>query len=332
MAGRTAVVELPDAGLAACARWRAAVGAVGAPGRRVAPAQDRAARSARAHREAARDGIGAPGRARACRGARGGECCTGTRRSAREDLQRAADIDADPDHDPERAGCQPPGFAVRIVLVEDNLQLATTISDGLSEDGYRVDVIATAAGAIERGLRRDLDVMVLDLGLPDRDGLEVLRELRGVRINVPILVLTARDAVEARVAALDAGADDYLVKPFAFAELVARIAALARRAAGPRWAPASDVSLTMRDDLVIESGGRTVALSPREYALFGCLLRRRGEVVARAEILRDAFGYEFDPGTNVIDVHLNHLRKKLQGFPVAIETVRGAGIRLVVSE
>ncbi|HEX8115218.1 MAG TPA: response regulator, partial [Kofleriaceae bacterium] len=135
---------------------------------------------------------------------------------------------------------------MRIVLVEDNLQLATTISDGLSEDGYTVDVVATAAGAIERGLRRDLDVMVLDLGLPDRDGLEVLRELRGVRINVPILVLTARDAVEARVAALDAGADDYLVKPFAFAELVARIAALARRAAGPRWAPATDMPLTMR--------------------------------------------------------------------------------------
>ncbi|TMQ03539.1 MAG: response regulator transcription factor [Deltaproteobacteria bacterium] len=145
-------------------------------------------------------------------------------------------------------------------------------------------------------------------------------------------MLTARDAVDARVAALDAGADDYLVKPFAFAELVARIAALARRAAGPRWAPASDVPLTMRDDLVIESGDRTVSLSPREYALFGCLLRRRGEVVARTEILRDAFGYEFDPGTNVIDVHLNHLRKKLQGFPVSIETVRGAGIRLVVAE
>jgi len=221
---------------------------------------------------------------------------------------------------------------MRIVLVEDNLQLATTISDGLSEDGYTVEVLATAATAIERGLRRDLDVMVLDLGLPDRDGLEVLRELRAARINVPILVLTARDAVEARVAALDAGADDYLVKPFAFAELVARIAALARRAAGPRWAPATDMPLTMRDDLVIESGDRTVALSPREYALFGCLLRRRGEVVARAEILRDAFGYEFDPGTNVIDVHLNHLRKKLLGFPVAIETVRGAGIRLVVTE
>ena len=222
---------------------------------------------------------------------------------------------------------------MRIVLVEDNVQLATTIAEGLSEeDDYVVDVVGTAAGAIDRGLRRDMDLMVLDLGLPDRDGLEVLRELRSARINVPILVLTARDAVEARVAALHAGADDYLVKPFAFAELVARIAALARRAAGPRWAPVTDVPLTMRDDLVIESGGRTVALSPREYALFGCLLRRRGEVVARAEILRDAFGYEFDPGTNVIDVHLNHLRKKLQGFPVSIETVRGAGIRLVVAE
>ena len=221
---------------------------------------------------------------------------------------------------------------MKIVLVEDNHQLATTIADGLAEDGYAVDVVGTASGGIERGMRRDLDVMVLDLGLPDRDGLEVLRELRAARINVPILVLTARDAVDARVAALDAGADDYLVKPFAFAELVARIGALARRAAGPRWAPASDVPLTMRDDLVVESGDRTVALSPREYALFGCLLRRRGEVVARAEILRDAFGYEFDPGTNVIDVHLNHLRKKLQGFPVTIETVRGAGIRLTVSE
>ena len=221
---------------------------------------------------------------------------------------------------------------MKIVLVEDNLQLATTIAEGLSEDEYTVDVVGTAAGGIDRGLRRDMDLMVLDLGLPDRDGLEVLRELRSARINVPILVLTARDAVEARVAALHAGADDYLIKPFAFAELVARIAALARRAAGPRWAAVTDMPLTMRDDLVIESGGRTVSLSPREYALFGCLLRRRGEVVARAEILRDAFGYEFDPGTNVIDVHLNHLRKKLQGFPVSIETVRGAGIRLVVAE
>ena len=220
---------------------------------------------------------------------------------------------------------------VKLVLVEDNHQLATTIADGLGEDGFTVEVVDTAAKGIERGLRRDLDLMVLDLGLPDRDGLEVLRELRAAHIHVPILVLTARDAVEARVTALDLGADDYLMKPFAFAELVARIGALARRAGGPRWTPSTEVPITMRDDLVVESGAKTAALSPREYALLGCLLRRRGEVVTRGEILREAFGYEFDPGTNVIDVHLTHLRKKLTGFPLAIETVRGAGIRLTVA-
>ncbi|MGE5184180.1 MAG: response regulator transcription factor [Acidobacteriota bacterium] len=220
---------------------------------------------------------------------------------------------------------------MRVVLVEDNSQLAGSISEGLAEDGFQVDVVDTAAKALARGMRRDLDVMVLDLGLPDRDGLEVLRELRAARVHVPILVLTARDAVESRVAALDGGADDYLVKPFAFAELVSRIGALTRRAGGPRWTPASDLPLVMRDDLVVESNGRTAALSPREYALLGCLVRRRGEVVTRAEILKDAFGYDFDPGTNVIDVHLTHLRKKLAGFPIAIETVRGAGIRLTVT-
>src|SRR4029079_1180521 len=119
-----------------------------------------------------------------------------------------------------------------------------------------------------------------------------------------ILVLTARDAVEARVDALERGADDYVVKPFAFAELVARIGALVRRAGGPRWAPADDAPIVMRDDLVVESGAPSATPSHREFALLGCLLRRRGEVVSRAEILREAFGYDFDPGTNVIDVHL----------------------------
>jgi len=220
---------------------------------------------------------------------------------------------------------------VRVVLVEDNPQLAGSIAEGLGEDGFAVEVLDTAAAGIARGLRRDLDLMILDLGLPDRDGLEVLKELRGARVHVPVLVLTARDAVDSRVAALDNGADDYLVKPFAFAELVARIHALTRRAGGPRWTPSSDVPLLMRDDLVVEGSGKSAALSPREYALLGCLVRRRGEVVTRAEILKEAFGYDFDPGTNVIDVHLTHLRKKLTGFPITIETVRGAGIRLLVA-
>ncbi len=220
---------------------------------------------------------------------------------------------------------------MKLVLVEDNQKLAETIAEGLAEDGYATDTVGTAAAAIERGLRRDFDLMILDLGLPDRDGIEVIGELRASRVNVPILVLTARDAVEARVEALQRGADDYLVKPFAFAELVARIGALARRAGGPRWAAAGDAPLVMRDDLVVEASGKSVALSPREFALLACLLRRRGEVVTRAEILREAFGYDFDPGTNVIDVHLTHLRKKLTGFPIALETVRGIGIRLMGS-
>jgi DNA-binding response OmpR family regulator len=221
---------------------------------------------------------------------------------------------------------------MRIILVEDNAQLASTVAQGLGEDGYEVEIVDTAAKAIARGLRRDLDLMILDLGLPDRDGIEVLKELRGARIQVPVLVLTARDAVESRVTALDHGADDYIVKPFAFAELVARIAALSRRAGGPRWVATTDVPIVMKDDLTVESNGKTSSLSPREYALLNTLLRRRGEVVTRAEILREAFGYDFDPGTNVIDVHLTHLRKKLTGFPVTIETVRGAGIRLLVTE
>ena len=221
---------------------------------------------------------------------------------------------------------------MRVLVVEDEQKVANALREGLEGEKYDVVVERTGEGAFFRVTTETFDVILLDLGLPGRSGLEILVALRERGLKTPVLVLTARDSVQDRVLGLDGGADDYLVKPFAFAELVARISALARRAAGPRWAPVTDVPLAMRDDLVVESGGRTVSLSPREYALFGCLLRRRGEVVARAEILRDAFGYEFDPGTNVIDVHLNHLRKKLQGFPVSIETVRGAGIRLVVSE
>jgi DNA-binding response OmpR family regulator len=223
----------------------------------------------------------------------------------------------------------------RILIVEDDAHIRRLLRATVERAGYRAGEAATAREGLSLLDIDKPDLVLLDLGLPDRDGLEVLKELRAAHIHVPILVLTARDAVEARVAALDLGADDYLVKPFAFAELVARIGALARRAGGPRWTPSTEVPITMRDDLVVEATANgqamTAALSPREYALLGCLLRRRGEVVTRAEILREAFGYEFDPGTNVIDVHLTHLRKKLTGFPLAIETVRGAGIRLTVA-
>jgi DNA-binding response OmpR family regulator len=173
--------------------------------------------------------------------------------------------------------------------------------------------------------------MVLDLGLPDMDGIEVLSRARADGLVLPILVLTARDAVESRVRALEAGADDYLVKPFAFAELLARLRALLRRAASPRWAPLACADLRLDPGTAgAHVGGREVPLSPRERSLLEFLLRRQGEIVGRAEILREVFGYDFDPGTNVIDVHLAHLRRKIDSSTVKLETVRGVGFRLGV--
>ena len=219
-----------------------------------------------------------------------------------------------------------------ILLIEDNRGISETVGEFLERRGYSVDYAADGITGLHIAITNSYDVIVLDLMLPGLDGIELCRKLRNeAKLSTPVLMLTARDTVEDKLVGLDAGADDYLVKPFAFAELVARIGALTRRAGGPRWAPSNDVPIVMRDDLVVESDGKSAALSPREYALLGCLVRRRGEVVTRAEILREAFGYEFDPGTNVIDVHLTHLRKKLAGFPIAIETVRGAGIRLTVT-
>lgn len=221
---------------------------------------------------------------------------------------------------------------MRILLVEDNPRLVATLGLGLREEEIEVDSAATGAEALARAVQ-DLDAVVLDLGLPDMDGLAVLRALRsGACPQIPVLVLTARDAVDDRVQALDAGADDYLVKPFAFAELLARLRALTRRAAAPRWAPLTTGGISLDDDRGVRFGERRVVLSPREHALLAYLLRRRDEVVPRAEILRDVFGYLGDPGTNAIDVHLVHLRRKLAGAPVNLETLRGAGIRARLEE
>ncbi len=220
---------------------------------------------------------------------------------------------------------------MRVLLVEDNERLVRSLAQGLREEEMEVVSVGTGAAAIERAERADLDAVVLDLGLPDVDGIEVLKALRAGRGHAPVLVLTARDALESRVQALELGADDYLIKPFAFVELVARLRALTRRATGPRWAPLVAGNLTLDDDLGVRFGEARVVLSPREHALFAYLLRRRGEVVPRADILREVFGYVGDPGTNAIDVHLAHLRRKLGGAAV-IETVRGAGFRVKVEE
>jgi len=215
-----------------------------------------------------------------------------------------------------------------LLLVEDNARLSASLTRGLREDGFEVDPVSTGAAALARLARRDVDAVILDLGLPDRDGLEVLDEARRTGLLAPVLVLTARDALESRVAGLERGADDYLVKPFAYAELLARIRSLIRRASRPRWSPlrAGDLALAPGEPVVVIRG-TSVALSPREHALLELFVRRRGEVLARAEILREVFGYSFDPGTNLVDVHVANLRRKLGDQADRIETVRGAGYR-----
>ncbi len=220
---------------------------------------------------------------------------------------------------------------MHLLIVEDAERLAQTLGRGLVEDGFAVDAVATGAGALERAERSGYDAVILDLGLPDLDGLEVLATLRQRGQLMPILVLTARDAVESRVAALERGADDYLIKPFAYDELLARLRALIRRARAPRWAPLECGDLVLTPDRAeVLVGGRPVTLSPRERALLELLVRHQNDVVRRETILREAFGYDFDPGTNLIDVHVSHLRRKLGGSRVRIDTRRGIGFALSV--
>jgi DNA-binding response OmpR family regulator len=218
---------------------------------------------------------------------------------------------------------------VTLLIVEDNATLSASLKKGLTEDGYEVDLADTGSAALRRLDRRDVDAIVLDLGLPDMDGTDLLAQLRDRGINAPVLVLTARDAVSSRVAALEKGADDYLVKPFEYAELLARIRALLRRAAAPRWAPLSCNGLVLDPtELVITIGAERVRLSPREHALLALFLRRKGELLRREDVLLQVFGYNFEPGTNLVNVHITNLRKKLRDGPVVIEAVRGVGYRL----
>ena len=220
----------------------------------------------------------------------------------------------------------------RILVVDDDQKILAMMRRGLIFAGYEVELAESGEQALDKSLDAVPDLVVLDVMLPGIDGLEVCRRLRAAEPKLPILLLTARDRVPDRVAGLDAGADDYLVKPFAFEELCARVRALARRAGGAAAAPATACGDLRLDD----AGGATVAgeavrLSPTERSLLECLLRRQGAAVRRAEIFLEVFGYDFDPGTNVIDVHIAHLRRKLSSSTAAIQTVRGIGYRLVAA-
>lgn len=218
-----------------------------------------------------------------------------------------------------------------VAMVEDDSLFAAALGDALEGSGFRVDVIGTGSAALRRFERHDLDAAIVDMGLPDMEGVELIARARELGMWAPILVATARVGGDDLVRALGAGADDYVVKPCTGTEVVARLVALRRRAAAPRWAPLACGGIVLgAEGRDATANGRSVKLSPRERKLLELLLRRRGQIVTREEILAAAFGYEFNPGTNLVDVHVAHLRRKLEGGGVAIETMRGLGFRLDV--
>ncbi len=217
---------------------------------------------------------------------------------------------------------------MRILLVEDDRKVASFIRKGLTEEGYAVDVAHDGEAGLFMGLDRLHDVIVLDVMLPGKPGFQVLRELRQAKVITPVLLLTARDAVEDKVQGLDAGADDYLTKPFAFAELLARVRALLRRGKAAQAATLQAADLTLDPAArTVKRGGETIPLTNREFALLEYFLRNPGRVLTRTMIAEHVWDYSFDAGTNVIDVYVNYLRKKVDAGrePKLIHTVRGVG-------
>ncbi|MFN8454794.1 MAG: response regulator transcription factor [Anaerolineae bacterium] len=222
---------------------------------------------------------------------------------------------------------------MRVLLVEDDRKISTYVKRGLEEQGYAVDVAYTGRDALEWAAVVNFDLIVLDLMLPEMDGLTVCRALRSRGEKAAILMLTARDAIEDRVAGLDAGADDYLVKPFALTELLARLRALTRR----RSAGEARTSLLQLADLTLDTltrrvrrGGKFIDLTSKEYAVLECLLRDPERILTRTEIAEYVWNYDVYNQSNVVDVYIRNLRRKIDDpFELKlIQTVRGAGYRL----
>ena len=223
---------------------------------------------------------------------------------------------------------------MRILVAEDDQVIADFVSQGLREAGYAVDVASTGPDALKKALEGGYDAAVMDVMLPGLDGLSVIEQLRAKRQQTPVLILSARHTVDDRVKGLQAGGDDYVTKPFAFAELLARLQALLRRSAGttePTRLVVGDLTLDLLSRRV-ERGGRAIELRPREFALLEYLMRHPGRVLSKTMILSHVWGYSFDPGTNVVDVLVSRLRDQVdEGFPTKmIHTVRGAGYVLKV--
>jgi DNA-binding response OmpR family regulator len=220
---------------------------------------------------------------------------------------------------------------MRVLIVEDEKKVAALVRSGLTEQGIAADICHHGDEALHRLASEHFDGAVLDIMLPGRDGLSILRKLRTDGHTVPVLLLTARGDVDERVEGLNLGADDYLAKPFAMTELVARLRAICRRRDGvtANVLTHAEVSLNL-GTREVRRAGRTLQLTPREFALLECLLRAPGKVVTRTQLSQQVWGYQFDPGTNVVDVAVQRLRRKLdEGFPAPlIHTVRGVGYSL----
>ena len=221
--------------------------------------------------------------------------------------------------------------SVRVLLVEDELRMASLIRRGLVREGLAADVAEKGEDALWMSAAHEYEVIVLDVMLPGIDGFETCRRLRENGIWAPVLMLTARDSVQDRVAGLDTGADDYLVKPFAFAELLARLRALARRGDSerPNVLEVGDLRLdpATRD---VWRGDREIRLSAKEFALLETFMRRPGEVLSRYSLLEQAWDYDYENRSNIVDVYVRYLRDKIdRPFGLStLETVRGAGYRL----
>lgn len=217
---------------------------------------------------------------------------------------------------------------MRVLIVEDEKSVASLISKSLVEQGFDVDAEENGDIACERALTEPFDAIVLDIMLPGRDGLSVLRVLRENKVTTPVLLVTARSAISERVDGLTAGADDYLPKPFHIEELVARVKALVRRASGEGLSILAVADLRL--NLVSREtrrGATLIELTNREYSLLEYLMRSPGRVLTRTQIREHVWGYHFDPGTNLVDVYIQRLRKKVDGGvrPKLIHTIKGVG-------
>ncbi|MDG9780911.1 response regulator [Metapseudomonas otitidis] len=213
---------------------------------------------------------------------------------------------------------------MRLLLVEDDPALGEGVRTGLRQEGYTIDWLQDGASALHALQTEEFDLVVLDLGLPRLDGVELLKRLRGGGATLPVLILTARDATEDRIAGLDAGADDYLVKPFDLNELKARLRALLRRSTGRATVLIEHAGITLDpSSQQVTYNGQTVVLTPKEYLLLHELLAQPGKVFTRERLTQLLYGWEEEAESNTLEVHIYHLRKKL--FSELIRTVRGIG-------